>query len=330
MGALISLIAVLILVLIAYVGAGLAGWRFLFGVVLPYLGIATFLLGVIYRVVKWARSAVPFRIPTTCGQQKSHPWIKNNNLESPHNIWGVLGRMLLEVLFFRSLFRNTRADVKEGPKIVYGPDKWLWAGSLAFHWSFLIIFIRHFKYFAEPVPSWVLGIQNLDGFFQVGLPIILATDVIIVVALTFLFFRRILDPKLRYISLPADYFALYLLMGVVFSGILMRYFTKTDLTSIKELGTGLLSFSPTVPEGISAVFFIHLFMVTILLAYFPFSKLMHFAGVFMSPTRNLANNNRMVRHVNPWDYPVKLHTYEEYEEEFHDVMKAAGLPVEKE
>lgn len=330
MSALVSLIAVLILVLIAYVGAGLAGWRFLFGVALPYLGIAAFLLGVVYRVIKWARSAVPFRIPTTCGQQKSHPWIKNNNLESPHNIWGVLGRMALEILFFRSLFRNSRAEVKEGPKIVYGPDKWLWAGSLAFHWSFLIIFVRHFKYFAEPVPSWVLGIQNLDGFFQVGLPIILATDAVIVVALSFLFFRRILDPKLRYISLPADYFALFLLMGIAFSGILMRYFTKTDITAVKELGTGLLSFAPVVPEGIGAVFFVHLFMVTILLAYFPFSKLMHFAGVFMSPTRNLANNNRMVRHVNPWDYPVKLHTYEEYEDEFRDVMKAAGLPVEKE
>lgn len=330
MGALISLLAVLILVLLAYVGAGLAGWRFLFGAVLPYIGITAFLVGVVYRVLKWARSAVPFRIPTTCGQQKSHPWIKNNNLESPHNIWGVLGRMALEILFFRSLFRNSRAEVKEGPKIVYGPDKWLWAGSLAFHWSFLIIFIRHFKYFAEPVPSWVLGIQNLDGFFQVGLPIILATDVVIVIALSFLFFRRVLDPKLRYISLPADYFALFLLMGVAFSGILMRYFTKTDLTLIKKLGTGLLSFHPVVPDGIGVIFFIHLFMVTILLAYFPFSKLMHFAGVFMSPTRNLANNNRMARHVNPWDYPVKLHTYEEYEDEFRDVMKAAGLPVDKE
>ena len=74
----------------------------------------------------------------------------------------------------------------------------------------------------------------------------------------------------------------------------------------------------------------HLFLVTILLAYFPFSKLMHFAGVFMSPTRNLANNNRMKRHINPWNYPVKVHTYDEYEDEFRDLMKAAGLPVEKE
>jgi hypothetical protein len=37
----------------------------------------------------------------------------------------------------------------------------------------------------------------------------------------------------------------------------------------------------------------------------------------------------MKRHVNPWDYPVKVHTYQEWEEEFRDKIKAAGLPLEK-
>jgi nitrate reductase gamma subunit len=329
MGVMFSLLTVVVLIIIASAGAGLLGWRYVFGVILPYAGMATFLVGVVYRVVKWARSAVPFRIPTTCGQQKSLPWIKNSPIESPHTIWGVLGRMAMEVLFFRSLFRNTRAKVTGGPRILYAPDKWLWAMGLAFHWSFLIIFIRHFKYFAEPVPSWVMMLQNLDGFFQIGLPIILATDIVVVVALTFLLLRRVIDPKLRYISLPADYFPLFLLLGITLSGILMRYFTKTDLVSIKALGTGLLSFHPVAPENVSVVFFVHLFLVTVLMAYFPFSKLMHFAGVFMSPTRNLANNSRIRRHINPWDYPVEVHTYEEYEDEFREVMKAAGLPVEK-
>jgi len=329
MGVMFSLLTVVVLIILATVGAGIIGWRYLFGVILPYLAMATFLCGVVYRVAKWGRSAVPFRIPTTCGQQKSHPWIKNSPLESPHTIWGVLGRMAMEVLFFRSLFRNTRAKVTDGPRILYAPDKWLWAMGLAFHWSFLIIFIRHFKYFAEPVPSWVMMLQNLDGFFQIGLPIILATDIVVVAALTFLFLRRVIDPKLRYLSLPADYFPLFLLLGITLSGILMRYFTKTDLVSIKALGTGLLSFNPVAPENVSVVFFVHLFLVSVLMAYFPFSKLMHFAGVFMSPTRNLANNNRMKRHINPWNYPVKVHTYEEYEDEFREVMKAAGLPVEK-
>ena len=77
------------------------------------------------------------------------------------------------------------------------------------------------------------------------------------------------------------------------------------------------------------MFYLHLFLVCVLLAYFPFSKLMHMGGVFLSPTRNLRADSRAERHVNPWDYPVKVHPYDEYEDEFREKMKAAGVPVER-
>ncbi|MCP4580854.1 MAG: menaquinol oxidoreductase [candidate division Zixibacteria bacterium] len=329
MRALYSLLAYAFLVLLVLLGVGVAGLDYLFGVIIPYAAIAIFLAGFVYRILKWAKSPVPFRIPTTCGQQKSLDWIKSSKLESPHSSLGVIGRMALEVLFFRSLFRNTKTSLKDGPKLVYGPTKWLWIGSLAFHWSFLIILIRHLRFFTEPVPYVITLAEHLDGFFQVGLPIVLLTDLIIVAALTFLVLRRLYDAKLRYISLPADYFPLFMILGIAISGILLRYFTKTDIVAAKQLAIGIVTFSPIVPEGLGVMFFIHLFSVSVLFAYFPISKLMHMGGVFLSPTRNLANNNRMKRHVNPWDYPVKLHTYEEYEDEFRDVMKAADLPLEK-
>jgi nitrate reductase gamma subunit len=78
------------------------------------------------------------------------------------------------------------------------------------------------------------------------------------------------------------------------------------------------------------VFYIHFFLICVLFAYFPFSKLMHLGGIFLSPTRNLPNNSRMVHHVNPWNYPVKVHTYDAYEDDFREKMIEAGLPVEKE
>jgi nitrate reductase gamma subunit len=37
----------------------------------------------------------------------------------------------------------------------------------------------------------------------------------------------------------------------------------------------------------------------------------------------------MRRHVNPWNAPVKLHTYEEWEAEFRDKLQAAGIPKDK-
>ncbi|HAP67861.1 MAG TPA: menaquinol oxidoreductase, partial [Nitrospinae bacterium] len=89
------------------------------------------------------------------------------------------------------------------------------------------------------------------------------------------------------------------------------------------------SFRPVIPEGLGIIFYIHLFLVCTLFIYFPFSKLVHMAGVFMSPTRNLANNSRIQRYVNPWNYDVKVHKYSEYEEEFREKMKKAGIPVEK-
>ncbi|HDH58057.1 MAG TPA: menaquinol oxidoreductase [Bacteroidetes bacterium] len=325
-----SLLAIVVLILIPLAGTNIPGIQAFFGIVIPYAAIVTFLFGFVYKVMKWAKSPVPFRITTTCGQEKSLPWIKNSTLDNPHNALGVIGRMALEILFFRSLFRNTKTEIKEGPRVVYGSSKWLWAAGIAFHYSFLLIFLRHFKYFVEPIPVCVAWLQNLDGFFQIGLPIIYLTDAVILAALGYLFFRRLLDSKIRYISNAADYFPLLLIIGIAITGILMRYFIKVDIVSVKELGVGLLALHPALPEGISPLFYIHLFLVSALIAYFPFSKLMHLGGVFLSPTRNLANNNRMKRHVNPWNYDVKVHTYEEYEEEFRDVMKAAGLPLEKE
>lgn len=330
MNILLSLLVLLVIIIVAVIGVEVAGLEYLFGVVFPYAAILTFLIGIVYQVVYWARSPVPFRIPTVAGQQKSLDWIKESKLDSPHSTLGVLGRMLLEVLFFRSLFRNTKAEIKKGPKLVYGSTKYLWLGALAFHWSFLVILLRHFRYFTEPVPAFIPFIQNLDSFFQIGLPIMYITNVLILFALTFLVLRRITDSKLSYISLPADYFPLFLIITIVITGILMRYFIKVDVVGIKELAMGLISFHPVIPEGIGVMFYLHISLVSVLLVYFPFSKLLHMAGVFLSPTRNLANNNRMKRHSNPWDYPVRVHTYEEYEDEFRDKMIASGLPVEKE
>ena len=321
---------VITLVLLVFAGVQMANLQFLFGVVIPYAAVAIFILGVIYKVVKWGSSPVPYCIPTTCGQQKSLPWIKQSKIENPTNTFWVVIRMALEVLFFRSLFRNIKTELRDGPKLSYGSDKWLWLAGMAFHWSFLIILIRHFRFFSEGLPLPIHMVEVLDAFLQIGVPLLYMTDVVLLAAVTYLFLRRIFIPQIKYISLPADYFPLFLILGIAISGILMRYFMKTDIVSVKMLALGLISFNPVVPEGIGVIFYVHLFLISILFAYFPFSKLMHMAGVFMSPTRNMPNNSRMVRHINPWNHPVHLHTYEEYENDFRDKMKGAGLPVEKE
>jgi nitrate reductase gamma subunit len=313
--------------LVAFVGARAGGEAFL-AIGLPYLAVAIFFVGIAARVIGWARSAVPFRIPTTCGQQRSLPWIKSAPLENPSTGLGATARVLLEVLTFRSLFRNTRAELKEGGRLVYSSDKWLWAAALAFHYSFLVVLLRHFRFFSSPVPVFVTWLQGLDGFFQIGVPELYVTDVLLVAAVGFLLLRRLADAGLRYISLAADYFPLALILGIGISGIWIRYFGKVDVEAVKNVAIGLVTFHPAVPRGIGSLVYVHLFLVSVLFAYFPFSKLVHMAGVFLSPTRNLANNNRMRRHVNPWNPPIIGHTYAEWEHDYHDKLVTAGIPLD--
>jgi nitrate reductase gamma subunit len=303
------------------------GW--LFAVVMPYLAATLFFGGLIYRVLQWAGSPVPFRIPTTCGQERSLDWVKQQKLENPSTLPGVIGRMALEILFFRSLLRNTRSQMVDGRRLVHGTDLTLWLAALAMHWSLLIILIRHLRLMTNPVPAFVTFVERVDGFLQIGLPVVFVTSVVFLAALAYLLYRRLANPSVRYISLAGDYFALFLLLGIGTSGFCLRHLIGIDVASVKQLALGLAGFAPTVPAGLSPFFYGHLFLVCVLAAYFPLSKLVHMPGVFLSPTRNLANNNRAVRHVNPWDYPVKVHTYEEYENELRQKMKTAGIPVER-
>jgi len=332
-----SLIAVVILFLIAWAGTAV-GLQIIFGIVIPYLALLVFLGGFAYKVFSWSWSAVPFRIPTTGGQHKSLPWVKHSQLDCPATTWQVVARMALEILTFRSLFRNTRMRLKEGSKISYQLEIFLWVGALAFHYAFLAVLVRHLRFFTEPVPFFVTLVENVDSFFRFeilyqnfhfGLPGVFISGVVLLAAVTYLFSRRLFIRPVRYISLASDYFPLFLIFGIAFTGLLMRYIVKIDVTAAKQLTMGLVTFRPSIPEGVGAVFYIHIFFVSILLAYFPFSKLMHLGGIFLSPTRNLPTDTRARRHVNPWNYPVEIHTYEEYEDEFREKMIEAGLPVDK-
>ncbi|MFP4039770.1 MAG: sulfate reduction electron transfer complex DsrMKJOP subunit DsrM [Desulfosudaceae bacterium] len=336
---LFSFAAVIILILLTWIGVDAWGLTGFFGVFIPYLAVLIFVVGVARKILDWANSYVPFRIPTTCGQQKSFSWIKQNKIDNPDTTIGVIIRMLFEVLLFRSLFRNTKTKFKNDNRLSHRWEIVLWVTALAFHYAFAVVVLRHMRFFFEPVPAVIQVLENLDGFFRIeffspffaiGLPGVSLSGLVLVAALLVLLARRVFLGQIKYLSLASDYFPLFLIIGIGASGILMRYFIKVDVMAIKAFTMGLVTFQPALPEGVGALFYVHLFLVSLLLAYFPFSKLMHAGGIFLSPTRNLANTTRVKRHLNPWDYSVETHTYDEYEDEFREKMKEAGIPVEKE
>ncbi|WPD22814.1 MAG: sulfate reduction electron transfer complex DsrMKJOP subunit DsrM [Candidatus Electrothrix aestuarii] len=331
---LFPLVAVIVLARIAWVGSTIPGMQNVFGIDVPYAALILFICGFCWRVIYWAKSPVPFKIPTTCGQGYSLSWIKRDKLEAPVNTTEVVGRMFMEIVFFRSLWRNTKANIQPGPVLTYKSTRWLWFFGILFHYSMLIIVLRHLRLFVEPVPFLIDALGALDGLTFNPTPelSVYITDVLILCGLVALLLRRFLLRPVRYISLANDYFPLFLLIGIAISGISMRYFLRSgvDIIAIKKLAVGLATFNPEITTNIAPIFYTHLFLVSCLLAYFPFSKLMHMGGVFMSPTRDMANNSRMKRHINPWNPDIKPHSYASYEDEFREDMVEQGLPVEKE
>ncbi|HSO18090.1 MAG TPA: sulfate reduction electron transfer complex DsrMKJOP subunit DsrM, partial [Desulfosarcina sp.] len=250
----VSLIAVIVLFLIAYAGTQQGtGLQVVFGIIVPYLAMILFVVGFARRVLGWARSAVPFRITTTCGQQPTIPGFKQAKIDNPSTTFGVIARMFLEIVLFRSLFRNTRMQLNGSGKVTYQLELFLWIGALAFHYAFLTVVVRHLRFFTDPVPFFVTLLEEVDGFMrmevlydavQAGLPGVYLSGLVLLAAALYLFLRRVFIPHLRYISLAADYFPLFLIMGIALSGIFMRYVVKVDIVAIKEMTMGLVTFRP--------------------------------------------------------------------------------------
>jgi len=229
---------------------------------LAYLAAAIFVLGFLNKVILYFKTPSPLKIATT---------------PAPKTSIGVIVRQLQEVLFFRSL-------LKGGPA-----EKILWFGGWVFHVSFLLIVLRHLRFFTYPVPGFIMSFQQIGIWAGLVFPI----------ALLILIIRRFTNDRFATISLFADYFVLLLIILIGLTGLLLSYFSRTNLVDIKAFILGLLTFSPAeMPD--STLFVIHFSLVLILLVYFPFSKLMHAWGVLVSPARAQVDNPREVRHVTPW------------------------------
>lgn len=227
-----------------------------------YVAVLIFVTGFLSKVIIYFKTPSPLRIPVT---------------PAPKTTFGVVIRLIPELLFFRSLLRGGTAD------------KILWFGGWFFHVSFLLIILRHSRYFIYPVPGWIMSVQQIGIWAAYIFPI----------ALLILILRRFLNDRLVVISLFQDYFVLILILCIGLTGLLLKFFLRTNLVDVKAFILGLLTFSPTtVPD--SPLFLMHFSLVLLLLIYFPFSKLMHAWGVLINPTRVQRDTPREVRHVTPW------------------------------
>ena len=79
----------------------------------------------------------------------------------------------------------------------------------------------------------------------------------------------------------------------------MNFVARADVISAKAFIMGIVTLCPVnIPTD--PMFMVHLALAIILVAYMPFSKLLHAGGIFFSPTRSQVDDCREKRHVNPW------------------------------
>jgi len=223
-------------------------FAFIIGAVLPYVVVPVFLIGMIYRIRIWVKTPQPGKM--TLFPAGGSP----------------LREVLAETLFFPSLFRG---------------DRVLWIFAWFFHATLLLVFLGHIRVFTAFIDSMLAsfgmtqqGIDTMSGIAGGAAGIILLATALL------LFFRRITIPRVREITGIPDCLAPLLIIAIITTGDLIRFSGHFDLEQTRAWAVSLLAFSPVIPAN--AMFVAHLFMAEILIVFIPFSKILHFGGIFFT------------------------------------------------
>ncbi|MEW6529993.1 MAG: respiratory nitrate reductase subunit gamma [Thermodesulfobacteriota bacterium] len=220
------------------------------GVILPYVTVVVFVVGIVYRIKKWNKAPAGkmtlFSAPAT-----------------PSEKWK---QILKEVLVFKQLFDGNKS---------------LWAGTWIFHAALALIIVGHSRVVTDFPLLWAaLGMSNanVDTMSNVvgG-----AAGVIVLAMGMYLLVRRLVVSRVAEISDTDDYVCLGLILAIVISGDILRFGPHFDLNLSRQYFAGLLTFQGG-PVPSNPWFLLHLFLGQILIMYVPFSKFLHIPGIFYS------------------------------------------------
>ncbi|MEG6617416.1 respiratory nitrate reductase subunit gamma [Peptococcaceae bacterium 1198_IL3148] len=221
--------------------------------VLPYLAVTIFVVGLLYRLGRWASARIVHNIVLT---------------PAPPTLGGAAVNYAAEVALFRSMWKS---------------DKSLWAGAWIMHFALLNIIGGHIVGFA------FLGEQfkyiGTSPELSTHLSEILGTSmgIVIWIALLYLLYRRLAINEVKLVSNPADYLHLILLLCIVTLGNVMRLLPDAygiDYLTAQTYLVQLATFQAVDTSNFNIIFILHLLFVQLLMIIFPFSKLLHSVGMF--------------------------------------------------
>lgn len=176
--------------------------------------------------------------------------------------WGVIK----ESLFFPGLFKGDRS---------------LWVTAWVFHAALALIILGHLRVFTPIFDRIMTGMGiNVESLSANSGG---AAGIIILITGLWLFLRRFSIQRVREISNFSDFFALLLVLAIIVTGDVMRFGAHFDLNITRAYFAHLLTFSYAgMVTPTSGAFWTHFILVQLLIMYIPFSKILHFGGIFFT------------------------------------------------
>jgi len=228
--------------------------RWVAGVLLPYVAVTVFVAGMIHRIHAWKKLPSPavtlFPAPRT--ERK--------------NVANAVG----EALLFRSLFRG---------------DLVLWVMAWTFHAVLALILIGHLRVFTDADALLARAGMSEQAIQAMSSGAGGAAGALILAALASLVLRRVTVARVRDVTGVSDYLILLLLGAIIVTGNMMRFRAEHfDLSQTRSYFTALATFGNAAQAKVlsNSVFVVHMSLAFVLMMVVPFSKILHFGGIFFT------------------------------------------------
>ena len=237
---------------------------------LPILACCVFGLGILFRIWNWTRAPSPLSIPLT---------------PAPVSKGAVLGRLLGRMALMTNLRYSSLA---------------FWLAVLTMHLGLAAVFWHHLGLALDPAPAWAVGARLAAAW----------AAYLLLAALFFLLVRRLASLPVVYLSTPADYLLLVLIICVVLSGLGLRLLARVDLVVLKPYLAGIIMLDYGSPPPGGWLFLVHMFLGGALVVLIPFTRLCHGLMILFNPVLRQTDTARSKGHINPWDHSDQEHEME--------------------
>jgi nitrate reductase gamma subunit len=189
--------------------------------VLADIAAAVFVGGVMWRLLRWARA-------------------RDTGPATPRSSVAAWVLAALDILFLRRLF---------------AANKGLWVGEWVFHASFVLVMVRHVRYFFHPVPEVIVMLQPLGRWAGYALP----------ASLLYILAYRFLVERAQYLS-AYNLLITSTLLATGITGVLLTLAFRTDVVAAKAFILEWLSHTGWLAESAAPVPDSTLFLAHFLLA----------------------------------------------------------------